>query len=533
MAVPDNHSEDPRTTKDDLIKPENSRSGPTRLALTLLIVGLIVATAIVSVYRNEVVSTIRRVSSSLFTVGQPGHMAEVASDQKNISAPSPGVSLVAPSAPSAEVKPDNREKLGLLTETSRNTEPPKFGITGSSQDVKPNEPKSLNSNHEEASSVKSGPASSSQSASTPDTGVKPTEGGSVSSPPSLVKPNDSSQGIPEPRGKTPEVGKAGSGAQTSTAKPETGATPSVEKSGKASVSEEFHLPGSIRVQIHNYTGALTKWALMVIVDNSDVMSRESKNWNPARIKIAREAVLVVSEAVGSGSRIALKDFSCKSNSDKEKGPCPIHTVYDWSEHPFKGFKEKLNSLGVGKLTNPCGAVINSIKKDFVSVGSGVPRLLLVTCGQAKCPTKDTLKVLNRQSPGTKVTVDVLALGIPSKRHATYSVLAKKSGGLFLAIETPEQLDAAMVRYKKALRTSTFEKIEIRNDKATVSVPPDEDMALAPGVYTIVLPRIKGLADTHRSIPNVKIKSGHATLIDVNPKKGKATIKVVDKQRSGS
>lgn len=533
MAASDNHSEDSRNTNDDLIKPDNSRSGPTRLALTLLIVGLIVATAIISVYRNEVVSTIRRVSSGLFVAGQPRHSAEVAPDQKNMSTPSPGVSLVAPSAPSAEVKPENRDKLGLLTETSRNSEPAKSGLTGSSQDIKLNEPKSLNSNPDEASSIKGGAVSSSQSTSTPASGVKPTEAGSASSPSSPVKPSDSSAGITEPKGKTTEGGKAESGAQPSTAKADTSVSPNPEKSGKGSVSEEFQLPGSIRVQIHNYTGALTKWALMVIVDNSEVMNRESKNWNPARIKIAREAVLGISEAAGPGSKIAMKDFSCKSNSDKEKGPCPIHTAYDWSEHPFKGFKEKLNSLGVGKLTNPCGAVINSIKKDFVSAGSGVPRLLLVTCGQAKCPTKDTLKVLNRQSPGTKVTVDVLTLGMPSKRHATYSALAKKSGGLFLAVETPAQLDAAMARYKKALRTSTFEKIEIRNDKATVSVPPDEDIALAPGVYTIVLPRLKGLADTHRSIPNVKIKSGHATLIDVNPKKGKATIKVVDKQRSGS
>ena len=90
----------------------------------------------------------------------------------------------------------------------------------------------------------------------------------------------------------------------------------------------------------------------------------------------------------------------------------------------------------------------------------------------------------------------------------------------------------MGRYKKALRVSTFQKVEIRNDKATVSVAPDEDIALAPGNYTVVLPKLKGIAESHRAIPNVKIKSGHATLIEVNPKKGKASIRVVDKQRSG-
>jgi hypothetical protein len=128
-------------------------------------------------------------------------------------------------------------------------------------------------------------------------------------------------------------------------------------------------------------------------------------------------------------------------------------------------------------------------------------------------------------------VDVLALGIPLKRVPTYSMFAKKTGGLFLAVENPAQLEAALVRYKKALNVFTLEKIEIRNDKATVTVPPDEEIALVPGSYAVILPKIKGIADSHRAISNVKIKSGHVTMIEVSPKKGRASVRILDKHRS--
>ncbi|MGP8284313.1 MAG: hypothetical protein ACLQT6_16575 [Desulfomonilaceae bacterium] len=530
MAASDNHSEDPKIANENTVKPGDSRQGPTRLTLTLLIVMVIIVTAVCSVYRNEVFSSIRGASAKVFSLLAPHQQVPDAKGKKSVTS-GPEVSVVAPSTPTAEINAEKTDRLALSSESPENapapgapsSTPPKSQET---HHVAPIESQAATANVVPAPSPGNLPSLVSDLQKNSSQSKTDTESKSKTSPASQSKTGEQSAAVQQPK----ESVSKGEPAAESLAEPQSKTNNG--KSGKAAAFQEFQLPGSIRVKIHNYSGVYNKWALMVIMDNSAVMNRESKRWKPARIKLAKEFTSALSEAIPPGSKIAMKDFSCKGDPAKETGPCPVHIVYNWAEYPYKGLKEKINAMGSGKATNPCATVISSIKKDFGGIDAHVPRLLLVTCGQAKYPSKETSRVLNRQSPGAKVTVDVLAIGAPIKRHPTYSLLAKKSGGLFLAIETPAQLEGAMGRYKKALRVSTFQKVEIRNDKATVSVPPDEDIALAPGIYTVVLPKLKGIAESHRAIPNVKIKSGHATLIEVNPKKGKATIRVVDKQRSG-
>ncbi len=518
MGATGNRSKDSRGASEQLIKTDNSSRGITRLTLTLLLVLVIFTTAIVSVYRNELISTVRKLSTGLVSIQTARRPADGAANHESTSQKEPAVSAVAPPSPTAQINPEKSDRLALNSEDASQT-----------QKVNPTAPvlSEHNTTKPETSNVPTGQPYAATGSGSP----APTEGnissstssGSSTETPS-VQPGkkEGDQGIPQKEA-PPEPSSKANAADLS----------NQEKAVKSKLSEEFQLPGSIRVKIHDYAGAHTKWSLMIIVDNSEIMSKESKIWKPARIKMAGESIQSVMEAITPGSKIAMKDFLCKADAAKQKGPCPVQTIYDWSEYPFKGLKEKANSLTSGKITNPCGAVLSSLKKDFIGVGNHVPRLLLITCGQAKCPAKESKKALDHQSPGSKVTIDVLAIGAPIKRHPTYALLAKKSGGLFLSVETPAQLQNVLARYKKALRVSTLEKIEIRTDKAIVSVTPDVDLALAPGIYTVVLPKIKGIADSHRAIPNVKIKSGHATVIEVNPKKGKATIKVIDKQRSGS
>ena len=541
MAASDNHSDDPKTANENILKPDSSQLGPSRLSLTLLIVVVIIVTAICSVYRNELFSVIREISAKVLSKHPPRQTVQNVGNGNSLST-GPGVSIVAPKAPTLETDKEPSDKL-----SSASSQPEKVPVTdfqplssfNDQQQASRGASGQPNASVNPNAAIPEGPAQHHENSKSLDADLqkKPTsshsnaenKGGSI--PVTLERINQQSKVVGQTGGSN-----TATETQPAVDRKDKTATGSAElesrdKASKPDVSQEFQLPGSIRVKIDNYTGVYNKWGLMVIADNSAVMNRESKRWKPARVKLAKEFASALPAAIPPGSKIAMKNFSCKEDPAKEKGPCPVHIVYNWAEYPFKGLKEKISSMGSGKVTNPCGAVISSIKKDFVGIGSHVPRILLITCGQAKCPSKETTRVLSHQSPGTKVTVDVLALGMPSKRHPTYSLLAKKSGGLFMPIETEAQLEAAMDRYKKALRSSTFQRIEIRNDKATVSVPPDEDMALAPGMYTVILPKLKGIAESRRALPNVKIKSGHSTLIEVNPKKGKATIKVLDKQRS--
>lgn len=537
MVEPDNRSEDSKAPNEKATGPENSQTGLSRLSLTLLIAVVIVATAVVAVFRNEVISTIRKVSVNLFPVSNAVRHPETPVDTKAGFPSAPAVSVVAPSAPGADIAPETRNRLALSSEDPDKAE--------TNVDQAASSSKVQISGKENLSPIAQ--TSSSPDSKKPDSLAETVEGADSQSQKHEKESKLASETKSNP-GQTTSVfsgGKSSSGPSTkppvkqkNEAKtPVTNDTssdvtpPGREKTDKSAISEEFQLPGSIRVKIHNYSGVPTRWALMILLDNSEAMNRESKQWSPPRIKLAKDSIASVLDTIGPASKISMKDFSCKGNSAKDKSPCLGHSVFEWTEYPFKGLKDKVNGIGPGRPGNTCGAVIQSIRKDFVGVGHNVPRLLFITCGQSKCLSKDIRHALSRQVPGAKVSVDVLAMGIPAKRLPVYSMFAKKTGGLFLTVQNPAQLDAALARYKKALKVFTFEKIEIRNDKATVTVPPDEEIALVPGSYSVVLPKNKGIADSHRAISNVKIKSGHVTLIEVNPKKGKATVRILDKHRS--
>ena len=538
MVEPDNRSEDSKAPNENATGPENSQTGLSRLSLTLLIAVVIVAAAVVAVFRNEVISTIRKVSVNLFPVSNAVRHPDTPVDTKAGFPSAPAVSVVAPSAPGADIAPETRNRLALSSEDPDKAE--------TNIDQAASSSKVQISGKENLSPIAQ--TSSSHDSRKPDSADETVAGVDSQPQKHQKESNLASETKSNPAGQTTSVFSGGKSSSGPSAKPpikqkneaKTPVTndtsgdvtpPGREKTDKSAISEEFQLPGSIRVKIHNYSGEPTRWALMILLDNSESMNRESKQWSPSRIKLAKDSIASVLDTIGPASKISMKDFSCKGNSTKDKTPCMGHSVFEWTEYPFKGLKEKVNGIGEGRPGNTCGTVIQSIRKDFVGIGHNVPRLLFITCGQSKCPSKEIRHALSRQIPGAKVSVDVLAMGIPAKRLPVYSMLAKKTGGLFLTVQNPAQLDAAVARYKKALKVLTFEKIEIRNDKATVTVSPDEEIALVPGSYSVVLPKIKGIADSHRAISNVKIKSGHVTLIEVNPKKGKATVRILDKHRS--
>jgi hypothetical protein len=294
--------------------------------------------------------------------------------------------------------------------------------------------------------------------------------------------------------------------------------------GDRSRPEQFQLPGSLVVRIHNYTGTTVKWGLMVILDDSDSMARHVKPWNPDRSDAAQGLVSKIAEGVTPGSRMAIRDFACgKSGEDKKKGRCLSHTLYEWNDAPFKQLKDKLRESKPGGQTNPCAAAAFVAKQDLKGGHGLIPRILLVTSGAAKCDFREVLKALDRADSKDKPVVDVVALGLSKKRERGYSTVAKKSGGVFLRADSPAELDHIISRYEKILNAKAMEKVEVRGEKSVFTVNPGEELTLAPGSYTVALPLVAGIQASKRTIPNVKINSGEANVMEVRVKKGKLAV----------
>lgn len=296
--------------------------------------------------------------------------------------------------------------------------------------------------------------------------------------------------------------------------------------GQEARGERFELPGSLMVAIKDYQGTAVKWGLMVVLDDSLVMGKKTKTWNPTRGAVAASLVSKLPSALTPGSRLAVRDFLCPQKTERRK--CLSHLLFDWDGAPYKNLEEKLKKVEPAGRTDPCAAAAYAVKKDLAGLGQITPRVLIVTGGRAKCDTREVLQALAQHKSKDKVVVDVVGIGMLRKTVRGYSAMAKRSQGAFLKADNPGELEQVLSRYKKILSKRAMEKIEIRGEKAVFTVNPGEEITLAPGAYSVVLPLVASLKAAKRIIGDIKIRSGESTVVHVRIRKGRPIVKTAKK-----
>jgi len=300
--------------------------------------------------------------------------------------------------------------------------------------------------------------------------------------------------------------------------------PDTEPVGKP---EKYLLPGSLQVNVKNYKGTRVEWGLMVILDDSAAMGRKVKPWKPNRMQAASELVQKLQRRLTPGSKISVRDFYCKRSKRKKKSGQPLclsHVLFPWAELPAKGLKAELEKTRPAGRTNPCAAAAYSLRKDFTGIAELQPRVLLVTRGVNRCAYRKVLREVNRKGLGRKARVDVVGLGIGKKRRRGYEALARKTGGIFIRLDNPSGVESAVTRYEKVLKTPTFKKMEVRGEKTSFRVANGEEITLAPGAYTILLPEMPGLKPGNRAVKDVKIVSGQNRILNVRIRKGRLHVR---------
>lgn len=290
--------------------------------------------------------------------------------------------------------------------------------------------------------------------------------------------------------------------------------------------EKYQLPGSLRINVKNYKGSLIKWGLMAILDDSRSMARSAKPWDPNRMRAAQEILGRIPRILTPGSKLAVRDFYCGRSKDrrKKRQRCLSHTLFPWAEPPFDGLKERLEAAAPGGINNPCAAAAFALKKDFSGIGEVVPRVLLVTGGATRCRYKAVLQAVDRKGARGRVRVDVIALGMGKRSQRGYSVLARKTRGVFLHADKPSEVDSIMAGYEKSLKTPSMKKMEVIGEKSSFKVANGEEITLAPGAYKISLPPIRGLDPAKRTIERVEVNSGENHILNIRIKKGRLMVK---------
>lgn len=310
------------------------------------------------------------------------------------------------------------------------------------------------------------------------------------------------------------------------------ATPNPPLPSESEKVEQFQIPGSLVVTIHEYSGTMPKWALMVILDDSASMVRRIKAWGSSRFDTAVNFIAKLPDILPPGSKLAIRDFLCPKGEENKKSKitsCPARMLYPWTEAPFSALKEKLGQADGAGTTNPCADAVYSMKQDFSSLDGFTPRILMVTDGTGKCSVEQVIKAIDTRGEKERIGLDVVAVGMHQKRMATFGKLAKSANGFFFSVDKPADVESAVARYGKILKTPVMEKIEVRGQKGlVVHVAPDQEITLTAGVYTVVLPLVAGIKPSLRVVDNIKINPGETTHLDVRVKKGRLMTKVSKK-----
>lgn len=333
------------------------------------------------------------------------------------------------------------------------------------------------------------------------------------SKPASVEPAAGAESAPQPEKSPPKMV-----SRVATPKP-----PEPESEAK---TEKYQLPGSLRVDVQNYKGAKVKWGMMVILDDSAVMAKKLKTWETSRLDVGSQLVSKLPPALTAGSKLAVRDFFCRKQDAKRPEKlqlCLAHNLYPWSDLPCSGLDEKLKKLDPGGETNPCAAAAYVVKSELGGLGDLKPRVLVVTAGAKRCKIKEVLAETDKKGARGAVKVDVLALGMSKRGLHDYTALTEKTAGVLMKVERPADLEPALTRYTKVLQTPAMKQMDVVGEKASFKIGNGEELTLAPGTYTVVLPQMPGLHQSKRTIKNVRIGSGQTRVLNVNITGGRVEV----------
>jgi O-antigen ligase len=304
--------------------------------------------------------------------------------------------------------------------------------------------------------------------------------------------------------------------------------PSEETTAAEPKALEASVSGSLVVNIRDYKGVPSKWAVMMILDNSQTMAGKAEPWSPNRMAAALDAVADLVKGMPKGSKIAMRAFFDDVPARRKGRELRLQVsrvLSDWADTASEDLRTDLNAAGPRGGNDLCTAAIRSLRSDFGAVESLSPRLVLITDGHRECPLKDIVQAVDRSKLKNRARVDVIAVGMKASMQEAYAGLAKATGGEFLNIDRPKDLQSALASYAKVLQTPQPEPVRVAGQGKNYRILPGEVAQLPKGSYTITLPDMDGLDPAKRIIEDVKVEPGRKTMLDSRIQAGQPLVQM--------
>jgi O-antigen ligase len=305
-------------------------------------------------------------------------------------------------------------------------------------------------------------------------------------------------------------------------------SPSVDAKTPEPSAVEAPVLGRLVVNIKDYKGVPRKWAVMVILDNSQTMAEQAEPWSPNRMAAAGDAIADLAKGLPKGSKIAMRDFFDEVSARRKGREIRLQVsrvLSDWADTSSKDLPTDLNATGLRGGNDLCTAAIRSLRGDFGPVESLSPRLVLITDGYNDCSLKEIVKAVETSKLKNRARVDVIAVGAKAPMQEAYAGLAKATGGEFLKIDQPKDLQSALAKYVGVLQTPLLEPVRVAGQGTDYRILPGEEAELPKGSYAITLPDIDGLDASKRVIEGVKVEPGKKTILDSRIQGGQPLVQV--------
>lgn len=280
--------------------------------------------------------------------------------------------------------------------------------------------------------------------------------------------------------------------------------------------DQTSVPGKLAVNLNGHEASVP-WALLLILDNSQTMLPSQNTHHIDGKRIAQELVSELARNKPPGCAVSLRDFAPEiMRRAGKKVPIKVtHVVWPWVDST--GDTSQLPLLLETRWTGENDlrpAITHASRTDFRHVQQRNRRVALITDGLGDRVKVASLDSMLKACGKEKVVLDVIAIGMKSPDDEEYTRLVQSEKGIFLRLSVPEQVVPTVGDYLRLLARAMPPSVEIFGSSGNWTLDRGAAISLAPGSYSVLLPRTHGLALAQRIVDDVKISSGMTTLLDI-------------------
>jgi hypothetical protein len=287
-------------------------------------------------------------------------------------------------------------------------------------------------------------------------------------------------------------------------------------------------PGSLMVTLPTTDIEAPRWALLMLLDNSESMERHTEGWTPNRINAAVEFMETVASSMAAEEKLSVRSF--RKIGPFQKGsrdffPRVSRLVFEWREPSLSDLSIRLRQEFEPGPNNLCAGLQLSASRDFAMLdGTLSPRLAVITDASETCPfVEAVIQTKKELAKKLGLIIDVVTIGAEPSNKRRLAEAFDTEAVKIIDIDTPSRAAVAAREYASVLSAPTMRPLLVIGSDATYEVLPGQWLTLPSGKYTLRLPLLRGVRDTLQNSFEVDVSPGMSSAFAISVSRGAVSV----------